>query len=195
MQSHSWTACLYGAHFSSSVTWNGHVRNIEALTGGGTHSYAIYPSQKVLWHSGIAPTPLNKNLYHGKFNLWLIKCICLEWKPVYHTYLQREKHGINEDLGFALFHRRCIVDKSFISCRCNIGRVVTNAVCVLIEIAGESGKMPLCFATEWNDWYQSHICGRLAFVKGALRYSHHHIHRQGMDGMIFYCLHRKQWTY
>lgn len=34
MQSHSGTACLYGPHFSSGVTWNGHVKNTVAVAGG-----------------------------------------------------------------------------------------------------------------------------------------------------------------
>lgn len=67
----------------------------------GVHSCAIYPSD-CLWHSRTSPAPLSRNWHHHKFNLWLIKYICLELKPVCHAYTQWEKHILGKVLGTEL---------------------------------------------------------------------------------------------
>lgn len=87
----------WSCHKHRGVDW----RAVATAVGSGG-ILIPFIHQPAIWHSWIAPAPLNKNLYRHKVNLWLIGCICLEAKLVYQTHLQ---WGGNPDLGLELQRR------------------------------------------------------------------------------------------
>lgn len=84
VQSQNSTACLHGAHFSSSVMWNGHVRNMDGIdlgVGVGRHPFLCPLSIRVFCDT--AESLLHRytvNCYYWKFNLWLRKGACFSSK-------------------------------------------------------------------------------------------------------------------